>query len=56
MQYILQYCWKPSRPGWTGLWAAWSSWRYPCSLQGVWTSKGPFQLTAFYDSNIYYVY
>jgi len=21
------------RPGWTGLWAAWLSWRCPCSLQ-----------------------
>ena len=29
--------WKHSRPGWTGLWATWSSWRCPCSLQGGWT-------------------
>jgi len=27
--------WKHSRPGWTGLWAPCSSWRCPCSLQGV---------------------
>jgi len=25
---------KHSRPGWMGLWATWSSWRCPCSLQG----------------------
>ena len=29
--------WKNSRPGWTGLWATWSGWRYPCSLQEGWT-------------------
>ena len=28
--------WKHSRLGWTGLWATWSSWRCPCSLQGGW--------------------
>ena len=28
--------WKHSRPGWTGLWATWSSWRCPCSLPGDW--------------------
>ena len=27
--------WKHSRSGWTGLWAAWSGWRRPCSWQGV---------------------
>jgi len=25
--------WDHLRPGWTGLWATWSSWRCPCSLQ-----------------------
>ena len=25
-----------SRSSWIGLWAKWSSWRYPCSLQGGW--------------------
>jgi len=24
------------RPSWAGLWATWSSWRYPCSLHGGW--------------------
>ena len=36
--------WKHSRPGWTGLWATWSSWRCPCSLQGAgtrWPLKAP---------------
>ena len=28
--------WRHSRPGWTGLWATWSSWRCPCSLQRCW--------------------
>ena len=28
--------WKHSRPVWTGLWATWSSWRCPSSLQGGW--------------------
>ena len=28
--------WQCSRPGWMGLWAAWSSRRCPCSLQGGW--------------------
>jgi len=28
--------WKCSRPGWMGLWATWSSWICPCSLQGGW--------------------
>lgn len=23
--------------GWTGVWAAWCSWRHPCSLQSGWT-------------------
>ena len=27
-----------SRSGWTGLWATWSSWRWPCLLQGEWTT------------------
>ena len=31
--------WKHSRPGWTGLWATWSSWRCPCSLQEGWTRR-----------------
>ena len=26
-----------SRLCWTGIWATWSSWRYPFSLQGAWT-------------------
>jgi len=29
--------WRHSRPGWTELWATWSSCRCPCSLQGSWT-------------------
>ena len=36
--------WKHSRSGWMGLWATWSSWRCPCSLQGVrarWPLKVP---------------
>ena len=28
---------KHSRSGWTGLWATWSRWRCPCSLQQCWT-------------------
>ena len=28
--------WQCSRPGWMGLWAAWSSGRCPCSWQGGW--------------------
>jgi len=27
------HAWKHSRSGWTRLWATWSSWRCPCSLQ-----------------------
>ena len=29
--------WRHSGSGWRGLWAAWSSCRGPCSLQGSWT-------------------
>jgi len=32
----MPYPWKHSRPSWMGLWATWSSWRCPCSLQGIW--------------------
>ena len=28
--------WTHSRSGWTGLWATWSTWRCPCSLQEGW--------------------
>ena len=28
--------WQCSRPGWTGLWAAWSSGRHPCPRQRGW--------------------
>jgi len=28
------HLWKYSRPGWKGLWATWSSWSCPWSLQG----------------------
>ena len=31
--------WEDSRPGWTGLCAAWSGWRSPCSLQGGWARR-----------------
>ena len=34
----MPHSWKHSRSGWTGLWANWSNWRSPHSLQGVWTS------------------
>ena len=42
--------WRHSRSGWTGLWAAWSSCRCPCSLQGRWTItfKGLFQFKQLY--------
>ena len=36
-RWSMPHPWKHSRPGWTGLWATWSCWRCPCSLQGVWT-------------------
>ena len=36
-RWEMSHPWKHSRPGWTGLWATWSSWRCPCSLQGHWT-------------------
>jgi len=29
--------WRHSRSGWMGLWATWSSSRWPYSLQGSWT-------------------
>ena len=48
--------WKRSRSGRTGLWATWSSWRCPCSSQGVldeMTFKGPFQPKLFYDPMIH---
>jgi len=32
----MPHLWKHSRPGWTTIWATWSSWRYPCSLQVDW--------------------
>jgi len=28
--------WQCSRPGWSGLWAAWSGGRCPCPWQGAW--------------------
>ena len=31
------HSWVHFRPGWTGLWATWSSGRCLCSLQGGWT-------------------
>jgi len=39
-----EYPWKCSRPGWTGLWASWSSRRCACPWQRGWNSmifKGP---------------
>ena len=33
----MPHAWKHSRSGWTGLWATWSGWRCPYSLQGSWT-------------------
>jgi len=33
--------WKHSRPGWTGLWATWSTYRCPCSLWGGQTRWPP---------------
>jgi len=29
--------WRLTRPGWTRLWATWSSCGWPCTLQGSWT-------------------
>jgi len=33
-RWSMPHPWEHSRPGWTGLWATWSSWRCPCSWQG----------------------
>ena len=34
----LPHPWRPSRPGWMWLWAAWSSGWQPCTSQGGWNS------------------
>jgi len=51
-RWWMPHPWDHSRPGWTGLWAAWSGWRCPCSLQGLgWVaSEGPFPPKPVHDS------
>ena len=38
-RWLMPHPWKCSRPGWSRLWATWSSWRCPCSLQGGWAKR-----------------
>lgn len=57
----LPYPHKHSGSGWMGLWAIWSSWKCPCSLQEAWT-RWPFKVPSsrsnlwLPDSMIIYAY
>ena len=39
VEVVDSHPWKHSRSGWMGLWATWSCWRCPYSLQGMWNNR-----------------
>ena len=59
---FMPHPWKHSRPGWTALWATWSSGRCLCLLQGGWTrwplkvaSNPNYSMILFYNSMIVHI-